>query len=721
MTSVTSEFTSDNAEKLLKMYFGYDKFRLGQKEIVESILKNKDTFAVMPTGAGKSICYQIPAMMLRGITLVISPLISLMQDQVKSLNEVGIKAAYINSSLSERAFSEVISRAREGKYKILYVAPERLESNEFEDFVSSIHISMVTVDEAHCISQWGQDFRPSYLKIAKFVCGLKTRPIVSAFTATATEKVRKDVICSLGLNNPHVLVTGFDRENLFFQVETPKSKDKYILDYLKEHKDESGIIYCSTRKNVEKLYELLSNNSFSVAKYHAGMSNKVRKNMQDDFVYDYKTIIIATNAFGMGIDKSNVRFVFHYNMPQSMENYYQEVGRAGRDGLDSKGILLFSAQDFMINLFLLEHKEIGDMSIEDRQSVRERDMARLRLMENYCHTTECLRNYILSYFGEKVSEPCHKCFNCLKEFEQLDMTYEAKQIINCVYEAKGRYGTNVIIDTVTGAKKAKLDEYGTVNYKTYGVLKNENRSLLNKLIYKMLVDEYLNITGEYRLLTIGPNMSRLKDKATKVIINVCKEEPKINNQVQSTRKVRATNELTSGGNALFDKLRALRMEFARKEKMPPYIIFSDKTLTDMCVKKPATKADMLKVLGVGERKYEKYGKTFLECINKHIGINSSIINELVKEKTSNPGIAKHKTADELTIKEYEMFRKLSELRLSIAKNEDVPAFVIFGNKILVEMCIIKPRNKAEMLHIYGIGEDKFKKYGEAFLACINGE
>jgi ATP-dependent DNA helicase RecQ len=616
---IAENLQSLRPEEVLKKFFGYDTFRAGQKEVVESILKGRDAFAVMPTGAGKSICYQIPAMMLPGVTLVVSPLISLMQDQVKSLNETGIPAAFINSSLSEKAFMETMNRARNGVYKIIYVAPERLINDGFRSFAAAVDISMVTVDEAHCISQWGQDFRPSYLKIVEFISGLDKRPIISAFTATATETVRTDIICTLGLENPYILVTGFDRENLFFQVDKPQNKDRYILDFLREHEGESGIIYCATRKNVEKLYEQLLHNGFSVAKYHAGMGAVERKKMQDDFIFDFKRIIIATNAFGMGIDKSNVRFVIHYNMPQSMENYYQEAGRAGRDGLDSKCILLFSAQDIIINRFLLDHKEMNDMDPVDRESIRELDAMRLRTMENYCNTTECLRNYILNYFGEEIAKPCDNCSNCLREFEELDMTYEAKQIINCVYEAKGRYGKTVILDTVYGAKTAKLTEYGTTKYKTYGILKDKNKNLLKRLISQMQMEGYLIEFGEYHLLKMGPAMQQLKAADTRVLIKISEDEKKPITTSLKSKKVRPTDALTSLGFALFDELRMLRLEIAREENMPPYIVFSDKTLIDMSAKMPADKEEMLRASGVGEVKYSKYGDRFLTVINDYIG------------------------------------------------------------------------------------------------------
>ena len=606
----------DSPEEVLKALFGYDSFRAGQKEVIDSILAGRDAFAVMPTGAGKSVCYQVPAMLLSGITIVISPLISLMQDQVKSLNEAGVSAAFINSSLSEHAYFETVRKARQGVYKIIYVAPERLVTEGFLDLAENVKISMVTVDEAHCISQWGQDFRPSYMKIVEFVKMLKERPVISAFTATATETVREDIICTLGLQNPYFLVTGFDRENLFFQVDKPKNKEQYILDYISEHSGESGIIYCSTRKNVESVYDLLSSKGISVGKYHAGMSTTERKKMQDDFVFDYTSIVVATNAFGMGIDKSNVRFVIHYNMPQSMENYYQEAGRAGRDGLDSKCILLFSPQDIVINRGLLEHKEMPELDFADRQTVRERDMQRLQSMEGYCYTTECLRNYILKYFGENPKKPCEDCGNCLREFETLDMTDAAKKIINCVYEARGRYGKSIIMDTVLGAKTARLEEVGAIHYKSYGVLSDANKKLLRRLIEQMILEKYL-VVGNYQVIKMG-DISPLKDPETKVLVKITDEDKLPAKQEKTKKKSKGTESLTSAGYRLFDKLRALRLEIARKENMPPYIVFNDKTLIDMAVRVPSSRQEMLAVSGVGEHKYMKYGERFLAEIEAFV-------------------------------------------------------------------------------------------------------
>lgn len=602
-------------EQALKILLGYDSFRAGQKSVIDSILAGSDAFAVMPTGAGKSVCYQIPAVLLPGITLVVSPLISLMQDQVKALNEAGVQAAFINSSLSERDYNETIRKARQGTYKIIYIAPERLVTEGFLALAKSVPISMVTVDEAHCISQWGQDFRPSYMKIVEFVKTLEKRPIISAFTATATETVREDIVCTLGLQNPFTLVNGFDRENLFFQVEKPKNKEQYILKYISGHSGDSGIIYCATRKNVDNIYELLKSKGISVGKYHAGMSAVERKKMQDDFVFDYTSIVVATNAFGMGIDKSNVRFVIHYNMPQSMENYYQEAGRAGRDGLDAKCILLFSPQDIVINRFLLDHKEMQDLDPADRETVRERDVRRLQVMERYCYTTECLRNYILKYFGENPEKPCQDCGNCLREFETLDMTEAAKKVINCVYEAKGRYGKQIIIDTVAGAKTARLEEIGTVRYKSYGVLAGTNKNLLRRLIEQLVLEGYLRV-GDYQVLKLG-DISGLKNPEASVFVKITDEDKQPEKTAKTKKKAKSVETLTSSGYKLFERLKKLRLEIAREESMPPYIIFSDKTLIDMAAKMPASKPEMLDVSGVGENKFAKYGERFLEVIEEY--------------------------------------------------------------------------------------------------------
>ena len=607
-----------NAHDTLKYYFGYDSFREGQKKIIDSIMAGRDVLAIMPTGAGKSICYQVPALMLSGITIVVSPLISLMQDQVKALNEAGIHAAYINSSLTEGQINKALSLAAGGRYKIIYVAPERLETYGFLEFSRQADISMVTVDEAHCISQWGQDFRPSYLKIVDFVDGLDKRPIVSAFTATATEEVKNDILCILKLNNPDVTVTGFDRENLYYSVEHVHKKDDFVVDYVEKHPNDSGIIYCSTRKNVDKVFEILFKKGVAVTKYHAGLDTGTRKDNQDDFIYDRTPVIVATNAFGMGIDKSNVRYVIHYNMPQSMENYYQEAGRAGRDGENSQCILLFSAQDIMINKFLLDNKDFSGLDEADALLVRQHDMQRLKAMEGYCRTTGCLRNYILNYFGEKVGKPCDNCGNCHREYTQTDMTMQARKVVECVKEMRGRYGLVIVVGTLMGADRARLKEIGADNYKSYGALDDCNEATIRSLISQLIEEGYLCQTDDrYSVLKLG-DISALESEDTHVVLRTYESKQPVRSdkpKKPARQKARSTDALTAAGYKLFEQLRKLRLELAKEEAVPPYIIFSDKTLIDMCVKLPKNEYDMLNVSGVGENKFKKYGARFLEVIN----------------------------------------------------------------------------------------------------------
>ncbi len=660
-----------NPSQILMTYFGYDTFRKGQEDIIASILSGRDALAIMPTGAGKSICYQVPAMLLSGITVVISPLISLMQDQVKSLNAAGIHAAFINSSLTENQIAKALSLAAQGTYKIIYVAPERLESSGFMRFAAEADISMVTVDEAHCISQWGQDFRPSYLKIVAFIERLPKRPIVSAFTATATEEVKADIECILRLRNPQVVVTGFDRENLYYSVEyvSGRQKDDFVTDYLDAHPDESGIIYCATRKNVDALYEMLSARGVAVTAYHAGMDNGVRKKNQEDFIYDRRPVIVATNAFGMGIDKSNVRFVIHYNMPQSMENYYQEAGRAGRDGENARCILLFTAQDVMINKFLLEKKEFENMDPADIELVRQRDAHRLHVMEGYCKTTGCLRNYILQYFGEQTDAPCDNCGNCHREYIETDMTDEAKCVINCIAETRGRYGQAVVIGTLIGAKRARLTELGVTAYRSYGALANKKEAELRRLIAQMIEEGYLIQTdGAYSVLQLG-EIQALKEENARVIIRAIEErkEEKGESKRKPKRK-RSTDSLTAAGYDLFEKLRALRLEIAREEALPPYIIFSDKTLIDMCVKAPENRQEMLAVSGVGENKYLKYGQRFLNEIRAFSAVNPDAVLSIeqedqpeAEEKETNAGQAWSEEEDRRLAEEFEAGMKIAEI------------------------------------------------------------
>ena len=604
-----------NPIAVLKQYFGYTSFKPGQEDMVRGILAGNDVLGIMPTGAGKSICYQLPALLLPGITLVVSPLISLMRDQVRALNELGIHAVCLNSSLSFEEMQMALAMAADDVYKIIYVAPERLENPQFLRFITQKEVSMVTVDEAHCISQWGQDFRPSYLRIPQFIARLPHRPIVSAFTATATPEVKNDILCILGLDHPVETTTGFDRPNLYFQVEHTKRKADYVLHYVKAHPSESGIIYCATRKNVEEVTAHLISHGIDCGHYHAGMDSEERKTFQDAFIRDELSVIVATNAFGMGIDKPDVRYVIHYNMPQSMENYYQEAGRAGRDGDPARCILLFSAQDLVINRFLLDHKDFSEMEPEDIALITERDHKRLQQMERYCKTTECLRNTILRYFGEKPLSPCDHCGNCKNHYEEVDMTWEAKQVLNCVYEAKGRYGQTVIIGTLLGAKRARLEELKTVSYKTYGILKDLGENRLRELVSKMLEEGFLIQTaGRYSLLQLG-DYSFFRNDHARFLVKMPKQaapEPK-----KATAKKQQENGLSGEDYGLFEALRELRLSLARQAQIAPYMIFSNRTLVAMCLQLPKNKADMLAVSGVGENKLEKYGDAFLACIRDY--------------------------------------------------------------------------------------------------------
>lgn len=608
-----------NPQMILKKYFGYDDFREGQRELIDWILDGGDVLGIMPTGAGKSICYQVPALMFSGITVVISPLISLMKDQVYSLSQAGISAAYINSSLSETEIYRTFEYARRGAYKILYIAPERLDTPLFLEFIVDADISLVAVDEAHCVSQWGQDFRPSYLNIASFVAQLRKRPVLCAFTATATSEVKDDILCILGLNQPKLLITGFDRKNLYFAVKHVKKKKEETLNFIKERYGQCGIVYCSTRNNVDEIYELLCENGIDAARYHAGMSKEERTQSQEDFIYDVKTVMVATNAFGMGIDKSNVRYVLHYNMPQSMENYYQEAGRAGRDGENSECMLFYEPRDVHINKFLIENKESKkELTQEEEAAIRERDYKRLREMTFYCTTKECLRNFILKYFGERTGADCNNCSNCLTNYERTDVTELSRKILNCVYELRQRFGINIVVGVLRGSKAARILDNGFDKYRTYGTLAEYAESSLRQIIDALIQENMLIQTDDqYPVLRLGTDYLKLKNDANRIYI---KSEVRRTKEVEKAAG-KKKSVLTNKGYDLFEKLRILRMETAKEENVPPYIVFSDKTLTDMCVKLPFTPEEMLAVAGVGQNKKEKYGERFSELILEVTGGN----------------------------------------------------------------------------------------------------
>lgn len=605
--------------QILKEYFGYDKFRDGQEELIDGILSGRDVLGILPTGAGKSLCFQIPALLMEGITLVISPLISLMKDQVASLNQVGIHAAFLNSSLTYGQYRKALAFAIDGKYKIIYVAPERLETEEFLEFALNTPISMVAVDEAHCVSQWGQDFRPSYLKITDFVEKLPYRPVISAFTATATKEVREDMIDILMLREPLMVTTGYDRPNLYLGVQAPKDKYSTLKNFVECHQGQCGIIYCLTRKMVEEVCVRLSDDGFSVTRYHAGLSDKERRENQDNFIYDRKQIIVATNAFGMGIDKSNVRFVVHYNMPKNLESYYQEVGRCARDGEPGECILLYSGQDVVTNQRFIEHNQDNqELDGITREIVMERDRERLKKMTYYCFTNECLRDYILRYFGEYGANYCGNCSNCLSQFETADVTEIARSLAECVKSSRQRYGINVILDTVHGANTAKIRQYGMNQNPCYAILAKVPAYRLRQVFNHLLLEEYLTTTNdEYMIVKLTEKSELLLEGNQEVLMKMAKEQEPKEKTVSKKKKSRTAGVILSNEQeSLFEKLRMLRMEIAKEEKVPPYIVFSDKTLVHMCLEKPGNKKEMLGISGVGEFKYQKYGERFLEILRE---------------------------------------------------------------------------------------------------------
>lgn len=593
---------------VLKDYFGHDSFRDGQEQIVDALLDGRDALCIMPTGAGKSMCYQIPALLFDGVTIVVSPLISLMKDQVGSLVQSGVPAAYINSSLSYPQFLRVLSNTEHGKYKIIYVAPERLLTDGFLDTCKKIKISMVAVDEAHCVSQWGQDFRPSYLKIVSFIKSLENRPIVGAFTATATNDVKEDIKKILRLENPFEITTGFDRPNLFFGVIKSSSKDEKLIDLIRERGDRSGIVYCATRKNVESVCELLCDNGFSATRYHAGLDEYERRKNQEDFVFDRKNIMVATNAFGMGIDKSNVTYVIHYNMPKNIESYYQEAGRAGRDGGEADCILLYSPKDVRLNRFMIENSEGNDeLTIEENEQIRERDFERLKHMTFYSTTNDCLRGFILRYFGGDKKAYCGKCSNCLSVHKLVDVTIDAQKIMSCIARTGQRYEKTVICDVLKGSKSEKILKAELNSQSTYGIMKEVTARHIFGTIDFLAEKEYISADNETEALKLLP-------KSRDVLFG---RERLVMKKVENSEKVVKTHRPEVPVNSdLLDALKALRKSIASKKSVPAYVIFSDATLTDMCKKCPETPDEMLEVSGVGRTKLEKFGKEFLEVIAK---------------------------------------------------------------------------------------------------------
>ena len=613
--------------QLLKDIFGHASFRKGQEEAVDCLLSGGDILAVMPTGAGKSICYQLPALMFEGITLVISPLISLMKDQSMSLAQNGVSAAFINSSLSLGEYAVTMRMARDGYYKILFVAPERLESDSFMQFAAGANISMVTVDEAHCISQWGNDFRPSYLHIKDFIDSLPKRPVIGAFTATATDRVREDIKEKLGLVSPKEIVTGFDRPNLFFEVikADPRVKPAALKALLEKFSDRTGIIYCSTRKQTEQVYSQCLEWGIETVMYHAGLSDEIRQESQEDFIYDRARVMVATNAFGMGIDKSNVGFVIHYSMPKSPEAYYQEAGRAGRDGTAADCVLLYSGADLNTALYFIDNMTGEGLTSQQLAEVKRQERRRLDAMVEYCTASDCLREYLLGYFGEKC-ESCSGCSNCNGEFRNEDITDPAMRIISCVFRLKERgqrFGSGMVCDILKGSKGQKLIDKRLNTLSTYGIMSGYDRKRISEIIDLLVKGEYLGRTDdEYRLLYItekGDNAVRNREKITaKVLIRNNEVFEPVKGSV-NVPKVVDRYTVPETDKELLKQLKDLRFTLAKSQGLPAYMVFSNASLEDMAAKQPLNSEEFLQVNGVGEAKLSRYGKDFIELIKSYVG------------------------------------------------------------------------------------------------------
>ena len=682
---------------VLHKYYGYTSFRKGQENIITSIINKEDVLAIMPTGGGKSICYQVPALCLDGITIVISPLISLMKDQVDALKTMGVKARLINSSLSNSEYNEALEEIENDECKIIYIAPERLDSMDFVNIIRGKNISQVAIDEAHCVSQWGHDFRVSYKKIPYFINRLDKRPIVTAFTATASNEVREDIINILNLHNPAVYITGFDRENLSINIVKSSSKNKYTLDYVENHKNESGIIYASTRKEVETIYEGLLKRNYSVAKYHAGLSNEARKEYQENFINDDIKIMVATNAFGMGIDKPNIRWVLHYNMPQSIENYYQEIGRAGRDGEDSECVLLFSPGDVHTQKYLVE------VGIENPERKRVQ-YKKLQQMVDLVYSNTCYRKNILNYFGEIFLDDCNNCSNCLNEGEVVDKTLDAQKVISCIARMKRSFGATMIIDVLRGSKNKKVLDLGFDTLTTYGIMKNYSNEDLKTFINTLVSHGFLDVVEN-----IGPRGSFPTIKLNEQSLKVIREEIKVEFKEDKVTKSRYVE------NELYEMLVSLRSEIAKEEGIAPYMVFGDATLKNMASVYATNKEEMLNISGVGQIKYEKYGNRFEDIIEKYIeekNIDKSKLNTVSGKSTGLNSEYFNVTTDK------KLYERLRDYRLSVSKLEGVLPYMILSSNTLKEISGRYPLDEEQLKDIGGIGPVKINKYGEDIINIV---
>ena len=683
---------------ILQKYYGYKSFRKGQEEIINTILNGEDVLAIMPTGGGKSLCYQVPALCMDGLTIVISPLISLMKDQVDSLTSMGIDASYINSSLSSEDYNQILENITNDKYKIIYVAPERLESTEFLNIIQNKNIAQIAIDEAHCISQWGHDFRVSYKKIPYFIRNLKTRPIVTTFTATASTEVRKDILNMLDLIEPKIFITGFDRENLYINIVKSSAKNKYLLEYIENHKSESGIIYAATRKEVEKIYEGLLNRNIDVLKYHAGMSNEDRKLNQDKFINDDANIIVATNAFGMGIDKPNIRWVIHYNMPQSIENYYQEIGRAGRDGENSECILLFTPGDIHTQKYLIE---VGTESVS-RKTIQ---YNKLQQIVDLVYSNSCYRKSILEYFGEVMLGKCDNCSNCLTEGQIIDKTLDAQKVISCIYRMKRNYGLTMVVDVLRGSKNKKVLELGFDKLSTYGIMKDYSNEGLKTFINTLISHGFLYIKENLGTRGSFPTISMNKQS-----LKVLKGEIKV-----EFKEVKVAKE-SNNKNELFEVLADLRKTIAVNEKVAPYMVFGDATLLSMANTYPTTQQELLNISGVGQVKYERYGQNFIDAIETYMQDKNINKNELI-EKQNNIDEDDKEFFEVKTDKN--LYELLKTVRAKYARIESIPYHMVMPKNTLKEISGRYPLDTEKLSDISGLGPKKIDKYGDEIIQVVN--